>query len=487
MSLNVSLRTRLTISVLLLLTSMIVLILFVIQSQEVEAIFNEQKKRALLLARSIALENLQPFVLWDYEAVKANIEKRIDEKLIYVIFYNRYNQPFEANDFILGYEDIYRFSSLDSEAREEDFFFQSRELMDEENNSSLDVLEVEIPVFATDSPVRWGSVKIGLSMEDMQAEIRKTRLLLISIGCGGVLFGLFGTTLLAKRITGPLKKLVEGTVKVSHGDFSLKIDISSRDEIGDLARSFNEMSRQLDLFQKRMEAANKKLIQVEKLASIGHISAGIAHEIRNPLTSVKLNIQKLLESSSLRSAERDHLDITQEGIAQIEKFIKELLNFARVAQLNLALFSVEQIIEGAIKMTADFLELKRISLEKRYAESLPQVTVDADKIRQVILNVLRNACEAVEEGGKIAISVSVDHGQAEKGVKVEISDNGRGIPKSDWEDVFEPFYTTKAAGIGLGLAIARKIMEQHNGSIKVKSKKGRGTTFEIYIPCQGQQ
>ena len=243
------------------------------------------------------------------------------------------------------------------------------------------------------------------------------------------------------------------------------------------------MSRKLILFKERVEDANEKLVQAEKLASIGHISTGIAHEIRNPLTSVKLNIQKLFEKNILSEAEKAYLNISREGIAVIEKFIKELLNFARVSELNLGYFSIEQIIEGALKMIADLLELKEVKLEFYYQKGLPEVQVDADKIRQVILNIIQNSCEAVAKGGKIDIDVTRISIKEESKIEIKISDNGPGIPEKDIKDIFEPFYTTKAQGIGLGLAIALKIIEQHDGSIKVISQKGVGTSFEILIPC----
>jgi signal transduction histidine kinase len=235
-----------------------------------------------------------------------------------------------------------------------------------------------------------------------------------------------------------------------------------------------------------MEEANKRLIQVEKLASIGHISAGIAHEIRNPLTAVKLNIQKISAKENLDEGDLVNLEISQEGIAQIEKFIKELLNYARVSELNLDWFAMDQIIDGSIKMIADSLELKNVTVEKHYAPDMPQVRVDADKVRQVILNMLRNSCEAVDVGGKIKVRIEKTDTPSGPRLRTEISDNGRGVPQKDWENVFEPFYTTKASGIGLGLAIARKILEQHDGTIRVRAQEGQGSCFEILLPCESE-
>ena len=160
-------------------------------------------------------------------------------------------------------------------------------------------------------------------INEMYDEIKQTRMKLLMIGLGAIFIGILGAIFLASRIVGPLKKLVEGTIRISKGDFSHKIDIHSQDEIGNLAKSFNDMSVQLLITKKRMELANRKLVQAEKLASIGRISATIAHEIRNPLTSVKLNIQKLSESNKMDKIEKGHLSISQEGIAQIEALSKK--------------------------------------------------------------------------------------------------------------------------------------------------------------------
>ncbi len=485
MKLRISLQTRFVLYVIVLLCVLAALILFIIEKREIKAIFEEQKNMGILTAKYIANLNSQPLIQWDEEGVEESIEGEIDEKLIYIAIYDKFRSPFAASRFIKDYEEIYRYSRLGVEVNENSVFSQRKRIVDKDTGQILRILEIEIPIFVKGSQDRWGSIKIGLSMEETRKEIQQTRLILILIGGGGLLIGVLGAIFLAKRITGPLTKLVEATVRISKGHLSQRINITSQDEIGNLARSFNKMSRQLLLTRKKMEAANKKLIQAEKLASIGRISAGIAHEIRNPLTSVKLNIQKLTQSGNLDEMEREHLNLSQEGIRHMEKSIKDLLDFTRASELNPALFSISQILDESVKTLADSLELKNIVLEKDYQNGLPQVMVDGDKMRQVFLNVLRNACEAVEEGGKINISLSLLKERSHKMIKVDISDNGCGIPERERDLIFELFYTTKPAGIGLGLAIARKIIEQHRGFIRVRDNETKGTCFEILIPVEG--
>lgn len=482
-----SLSQKLIIAVVCLLVVMGASILFLIEQREVKSILDEQRSKGELIAKYLIQMNLQDFMAARNEDVKKNIERQIDEELVYAVFFNRDGNLFAANDFIADNKTIVGQSNLQPTLENRDIYFIEKRINALNPGDSIPILEIESPVFVEGSSRRWGSLKIGLSLEEMYAEINQTRLKLLLIGLGAIFLGIIGAVFLSKRISGPLNKLVEGTIKISRGDFSHKINISSKDEIGDLADSFNEMSKQLLITKKKVELANKKLIQAEKLASIGRISATIAHEIRNPLTSVKLNIQKLSESDHLSKLERGHLGISQEGINQIENFIKEMLNFTRVSELNLNSFPMDQIIESSIKMISDSLELKNITLEQDIKENLPMVMVDGDKIRQVILNIFRNACEAVEQNGKIRISLHQISKNSGRCIKIEISNNGIGIPKQDWENIFEPFFTTKSSGFGLGLSNARKIIEQHNGTIKVKGKGDRSSCFEIILPCQGEK
>jgi signal transduction histidine kinase len=468
-----------------LLGGLVVLVLFLIEQREVKAIFEEQEDRAILTAEYIAQINQNLFIFGDFQGVEEDLEKRIDQNLIYVVFYDQNLKPFAANAFIKDYYDIYADSRLGPDAKKGEYFLETKNIVtDEDSGRHLWVMEIEVPIYVEGSPTKFGSIKVGLSLEEMRKEELKTRLMLILIGCSGLLIGVGGAALLARRITKPLDKLVEGTVKISKGDFSQAIDIDSQDEIGELAQSFNEMSQQLQLTRKRVEAANRRLIQAEKLASIGRISASIAHEIRNPLTSVKLNIQKVSESEGLDDIDQEHLDISQEGIGHIENFIKELLNFTRVSELQLNYFSVEQIVDESIKMIRNTLKLKDVELVKQAQDRLPHVLVDGDKIRQVLLNILHNACEAFDNGGKIIVALSLLKGRRGRKVRIRISDNGPGIPKKDRENIFEPFYTTKSTGIGLGLANARKIIVQHKGSIQVVENEGSGACFDILIPCE---
>jgi len=262
--LKISLYTRFMIAITFILIFLVGSILFLIERREVRTIFEETKRRGILMARSIASLNLESLTFWDAAGIKSNIERETDESLIYVVVYDKFRNPYVFNDLIRDKEDIKGTSRLPEKVSEETSAAARRDFS--LGSKVVPIIEIEVPAFAEGSPDYWGSVKVGLSLEENQKEIRRTRLMLILIGCSGFLLGLVGAGILAKRITGPLQKLVEGTVRISKGDFTQTISVTSRDEIGDLARSFNEMTRDLLETRRRMEDANRRLIQAEKLA-----------------------------------------------------------------------------------------------------------------------------------------------------------------------------------------------------------------------------
>jgi len=475
-----TLHTRFTLWIAILVVVLVGAILWVTEKREVSTIYEETKNKGVLIAQNLIDHNLRYLLNYDDEGIKSGIREQLDDKLLYVVFYDKFATPIAYNTEIADQSKITCCSRLQGDNRPESVSAEAKEAL--LAGKARPVLEIEIPIFIRGSDDKWGSVKVGLSLEDMRADVRRTRNVLILMGAVGFLLGLAGATVLARRISRPIEKLVEGTVRISKGDFSHRIGIGSQDEIGNLARSFNDMTARLLDAREKMEDVHKKLIQAEKLASIGRLAATIAHEIRNPLTSVKLNIQKIVEDGRLGSPETEHMDIAQEGIALIEKFIKELLSFTRVSELRRDPFPVALILDESIKVLADAFREKRIALERRVEDGLPDVLVDGDKMRQVFLNVLRNALEATARGGRVKVTVARAEGVAAGMIRVRVSDNGCGIPEKDWENIFEPFTTTKSTGFGLGLANARKIIEQHQGLIRVVRKRGPGTAFEILIP-----
>ena len=225
----------------------------------------------------------------------------------------------------------------------------------------------------------------------------------------------------------------------------------------------------------------EKVRRSERLASLGRLAAGVAHEIRNPLSSIRGFAQFFQNRFKGQEKEQEYASVMVREVDRLNRVITELLDFARPKEPHRELHSAGEILEQTLKLLESELAKKNIAVEKNLGASLPRILVDRDQLSQAFLNLLLNALESMEGAGKIRISM--ESGGAEV-LAISISDTGRGIPKEDLERVFEPFFSTKRKGTGLGLAIVHQIVESHKGEIQVESREGQGATFRITLPIR---
>jgi len=239
--------------------------------------------------------------------------------------------------------------------------------------------------------------------------------------------------------------------------------------------------KELELANKELRETQEQLIRSEKLAAIGQLASGVSHELRNPLGAIKnavFYIRRRVARTELPTTEPrvlEFLDIMDEEVNVANKVITDLLGFSRVAKPTVSPVNAAGVIEDALRHAP---QPENIDLVKNINENLPMVMVDADQIRQVFINIILNAQQAMSKDGRLDI-----HARS-KGefVEVEFADTGCGIPESDIDKIFDPLFTTKAKGIGLGLSVCKSVLERHGGDIRVESKAGRGTTFTVSLP-----
>ena len=245
-------------------------------------------------------------------------------------------------------------------------------------------------------------------------------------------------------------------------------------------RAINE---ELQTANDELKEAQEQLIRSEKLAAIGQLASGVGHELRNPLGAIKnavFYIRRRITKTDLPTTEPrvlEFLDIIDEEVYVANKVITDLLGFSRVARPTVSPVSVAGLIEDTLRHT---LLPENIELIKDINENLPMIMVDADQIRQVFMNIILNAQQAMAGGGYLSIKA---RSQGEF-VAVAFADTGGGIPESDINKVFDPLFTTKAKGIGLGLSVCKNILERHGGNIRVESEVGKGATFTVFLPTQ---
>jgi two-component system NtrC family sensor kinase len=302
-----------------------------------------------------------------------------------------------------------------------------------------------------------------------------------------------------KRITRPVNELYLLTEKVSKGELTARVQISSNDEIGELIRSFNEMVQSLQnategyvnltktLEQKveektkELERARDQLIQNEKLSAIGRLAAGIAHEINNPLTAILINSHLLKEKIGDNSRISEKLDLVIEETQRCAKIVSGLLEFSRQTPPEMKIVSINDIINKTLILFESVLLANNIKLETSLTQELPMIMADESKIKQVLTNILLNSIDAMPNGGNLRIQSLLLPNR--KVVEIEIKDSGIGIPKENLDRIFDPFFTTKKSkGTGLGLSISYGIIQQHNGTIEVNSEVNKGTIVKIRLP-----
>jgi two-component system NtrC family sensor kinase len=303
-------------------------------------------------------------------------------------------------------------------------------------------------------------------------------------------------------ITNPLRRMVIATKRIARGDLSHRLRSGFRDEVGQLAQSFNQMTENLRLanenliqwgktLEKRVEDRTEELremqdylLQSEKLRSLGKMAAGVAHEINNPLTSILLNTHLMLEKLDKNDAFYENLSLIADETARCTQIVKGLLEFSRQNPPQKTHTNVNELIERTVQLLENQASFQNIRIIKDLDTGLPPIKLDRNKIQQVFWNLLLNASEAMPAGGQITISSSLSADK--KAIVLRFVDTGVGIPKENINKLFDPFFTTKSSGTGLGLAVSYGIIQQHDGRIDVKSEVGRGTVFTLSFLVEDQ-
>lgn len=348
-----------------------------------------------------------------------------------------------------------------------------------------------------------GILYVGM-LEQPYIDLRNKVMLTFTIMAGfSVVILLILMYITTSTIVHPLRKMVTATKQIARGDLNHKVDISIQDEIGELAQSFNQMTENLKsanrklvqwgkTLEKRVEERTKELketqdslIQSEKLASLGKMAAGIAHEINNPLTAILINTHLMLEKTNEENPFHENLTLVADETSRCSNIVKGLLEFSRQNPPQKDFTDINALLEKTINLVKNQVSFQNINITQRLASNLPQIQVDPGQIKQVFLNLLVNAAESMPQKGDLF--VKSEYVSSQKSIRITIQDTGHGIPENHLSKLFDPFYTTKSSGTGLGLAVSYGILKQHQADIHVESTAGKGSTFILDFPIPGNE
>lgn len=613
---RLSLKSRFILSFTLLVGFLMVSVIGIVEYRQSRAILWEVRKRGIAITQNLAAVSANSLLIYNYIALKQDAEKvALAEDIAYVIILDKEGKvaAFSGRDEMQGLELTDEVSLKASGAR--------GTLIQEvysPDASGERVLDIAVPVFIKGSAVRWGLVRIGLSIEGMYRDIARLRLTLILMGLMAIILGVLGAIITSRKITRPLDELVMGTVAIADGDLDYRIDIHTGDELEGLARSFNQMTAQLLLNRQRLEGQlreimalkryndnilesmagglltinkagevvvisrkgkailgwdnrvvgsdwkrplkgnegfrkiirdtlqtgkvyqdvevvfskggtmvillvsvvplvdedgsrngliltfqditgikemEEKVRKADRLAILGTIAASLAHELRNPLTAIKTFIQILPKRLHQKEfLDRFYVTVPRE-LNRMNEIIENLLDLARGPRLRFSEVDINGLIVGLAQLYGPEVERRKVTLRFYPGKDIPPLQGDPEYLNRAFSNLIVNALQAMPRGGELEIQTGIESmvdegnriGEATalpKAITILFRDNGIGMDPDTQKNIFNPFYSTKEKGAGLGLAITHTIIKGHNGRIDVNSTLGKGTTFIITLPLE---
>lgn len=355
--------------------------------------------------------------------------------------------------------------------------------------------------------------KVRHAADKMRDKIKNKRNILIKRSQIAIFATIFLTLIFSliifiaviRGITTPVNSLITGIQKIASGDFSQRVDVNTKDEIGFMAKAFNDMTEKLsnmnkekdrllhtlrgfnEELEKKVKEATEKLrltqenmVRAETLAAIGTLAAGVSHEISTPLNTIIGFVQLTISEMDDDSPIKGDLKVIEQEAMRCKKIVQGLLNFAKPQKHEERLTDINNMINETLSLIEYQPSMKKIVIKKDMDTKLVLIEADHLQLKQVFLNIILNAVQAMPEGGELKIMTRNANG----GVEAVISDTGAGIPDEDRKKIFQPFYTTKKDGTGLGLSISYGIIKEHAGEIYVESDAGRGSIFRIFLPSR---
>lgn len=329
-----------------------------------------------------------------------------------------------------------------------------------------------------------GVLNVDYSLASMNDQMINSSQFFVLSMLGMIVLLTSGVSLLIHRLVcRPLKAMTGKMAQVEKGDLTPEFNTNRRDEVGRLMWSFNSMVDRLQRADEELKTWHRQQMErVDRLASVGEMSAGIAHEIKNPLAAISGAITVLASDFPAEDSRREVIGKVLDQIARLDKAATDLLYFGKPGKPSFDLVDTNELLKKTLFFVAQHPEARNVHQVKEFTRNLPPVLVDEKQLQQVFFNVIINAIQAMDEGGTLLLQTELVNREGKDVVRVLVGDSGPGIPPEALEKIFAPFFTTKNQGTGLGLAICRQLMEQQGGTIRVASRIGDGTRVSIELP-----
>lgn len=330
-----------------------------------------------------------------------------------------------------------------------------------------------------------GILYVGI-LEEKFMDMRKRAIaIFLGITLVGMIMAFIASEFLAKGVLQPIKSLVSASHQWARGNLDYRVKTTRRDEIAQLGETFNFMASSLrERDDKLKEYTSQQIMKSERLATLGQLAAGVAHEINNPLGAVLMYAHLALEEMEAEDPRRKNLEKVVGESTRCKDIVKGLLDFARQTEPKVEQSDVNEILKRTLSLVENQALFQNVKITRVFSSSLPEAMMDSSQIQQVFTNIILNAAEAIEGEGELTVATRM--APDNKSIEIEFTDTGCGIPHENLEKLFDPFFTTKEVGrgTGLGLAVSYGIVARHKGTINVRSEPGKGSTFVVGLPLR---
>ena len=325
-----------------------------------------------------------------------------------------------------------------------------------------------------------GYVEVVFSKKAIMDTITTMRGNMLFLAVIATIIGCIFALYFSNSIVRPLRRLANATTRIAKGEWETKLPINALDEVGQLTDSFNKMSNSLITKKRELEVTYRELAKQERMAEIGNFSMMIAHELKNPLGIIKGSVDIIAKEGVKAKVRKTMVEYIQDEVKRLNRLVEDFLSFARPNPVQKSLVDVNQVITKMVHLVpSPEAKEKELSLKVDLSPVLPEVSVDEHQIYQALLNLFTNALHAIPaQRGEITFKTE----PSGNGILISVIDNGVGIPDEEKQKVCEPFFTTKQRGTGLGLAVVKKIIDNHQGTITIRDRDGGGTVFSLWFP-----
>ena len=448
--------------------------------REKNILYAEVEKQGRLLGETLAIPIINDLI---YERLGLVEEGGLLDNYILEIFNRQdtdllYIAILDEEGKVISHNNITEYGKVLSDSLTQNALQSDATIVQRFKSKEHNALDFGIPLSI--GKKRWGTLKFGISLEKVEHEILATVKKIIGLTAALLVAGFAIILLLSRRFISPITQLAN-TMEQARGDYlALRVDVKGHDELAVLGERFNSMIERISQANEELKKTHEKLVQSEKLASVGILAAGVAHEINNPLGGIFNCLQMLRQNSDNPTLRAKYLDLVNEGLDKIENTVSKLLWMSRKAEHT----PVDMNIRNSVDSVYAFLEYKlkkgKVTFDNAVPEDL-RFMFDVHDFEQLLLNLFINAIHAMKDGGLLEVG---GHREDSK-LTIEVSDSGCGIESEDVSKIFDPFFTTKPVGegTGLGLWLTYEIIKNYNGEIAVESEPGKGSRFIMRFPA----